>query len=453
MDLKSLLIGFNEAFTFFCVFPGVILLGLYLTIRLRGVQITKLKQSFAALLKSESGQQGNISRFEAISAVLAGNFGTGNISGIAVAMATGGPGALIWMWVMAFLGAAIQYASCILGVKYRTKNDDQEYVGGPMYYLSEGLGFKALGTFFAVAILFGAITVGNFAQVNSMILPLQKMGLNPLLCGFAIAGFVGYVTLGGLSRMAKFASLIVPVKACLYLIFALIILGLHYDQIIPAFGIMFKAALNPQSVAGGFLGMGVMKAITTGFDRGIFATDAGTGIVPILQSSAKTSNPVVDGLCTLVAPFLVMVVCTMTGLVLLVTGAWQHPELKSTNMVTFAFTEGLGSQLGAYVVIISLVLFGYTTILAWACCAEKAAGYLWGSQYSSYIKIFYIALIPMGALMHVDMVWVLADICITMLLISNMIGIAGLSEEVIVASREYFGTKREEEAEQIPALD
>jgi len=435
---KTLLINFNEALTFFFVFPTIVLFGLYLTAKLRFVQISKLRLSFSYLLKKESHSQGNISHYQAISSVLAGNFGTGNISGMAVAISTGGPGALVWMWIMAFLGAAIQYTSCVLGVKYRKQNADGEYVGGPMYYLRDGLGFKKLAGLFAFFTLIGALAVGNFAQVNSVILPLEKMGFNPLLCGIVIAIFVGIVSVGGMRRIAWLASYIVPFKALLYLGTALIILGLNGDKVIPAFKLMFTAAFDPQSAFGGVLGFSVVRAISSGFDRGLFATDAGTGIVPILQSSARTSNPVIDGVVTLVAPFLVMIVCTTTGLVLLVTGVWQDVGLQSTNMVTEAFQQGLGHSIGAYVVIIALILFAYTTILAWACCAEKAMDFLCGAKYANRFKYLYVALIPIGAILHVDLIWRLADISISLMLMTNLIGVIGLAKEVIADSRKFF---------------
>lgn len=438
LTLKTLLAGFNETFTFFCIFPAIICLGVYFTLKLRCVQISKLKMSLFYLLKKDTNEQGNISHFQAVSAVLAGNFGTGNISGMAVAIATGGPGALVWMWVMAFLGASIQYASCLLGVKYRKKNEEGEYVGGPMYYLSDGLGFKFLGVLFAICTLIGALTVGNFAQVNSIALPLQKLGFNPLICGLVMSVLVGLVTLGGIERVAKLASVVVPFKACIYLGTALLIIVLNVEQLIPALKLMFTAAFSPHSILGGVAGFGVVKAITTGFDRGIFATDAGTGIVPILQSSARTTNPVIDGVVTLITPFLVMIVCTATGLVLIVTGAWQQSDLRSTNMVTYAFEQGLNSEIGAYIVIVALILFAYTTILAWACCAEKAIGFLFGTRNTHWFKYVYILLVPVGAIIHVDMIWILADISISFMLIINMIGVARLSSDVIKESRDYF---------------
>lgn len=435
--------SFNESFTFFCVFPGMLMLGLYLTCRLRFVQISKFHLSFANLVSKKQSSQGNISHFEAVSTVLAGNFGTGNISGMAIAVATGGPGALVWMWVMAFFGSAIQYASCFLGVKYRTKNSNGEFVGGPMYYLSQALGWKSLAALFAVLTLFAAISVGGFAQVNSMMLPLNALGLNPLPCSIVLAFLVAVVLIGGVGRLAKFASMVVPVMAFLYLSAALVVLFLHSDLVPQALMLMLSSAINPEAAFGGFLGAGLLKTITTGLDRGLFATDAGTGIVPILQASARSDHPATDGLVTLVAPFCVMLVCTMTGLVLLVTGAWQQEGLQSTNMVTFAFQEGLGSFGGAAIVIVSLLLFGYTTILAWACCAEKAAGYLFGSRRGAWFKYLFIALIPVGAFLQVDLVWALADLCITGMLATNMVGIAALANEVIDESRDYFSPRSE----------
>ncbi len=442
MDLKNFLESINLGFTLCIVFPSIVALGLYFTIKLNCVQITRLPLSFASLLKKGSGDMnGNISRFGALSAVLAGNFGTGNISGMAVALCTGGPGALVWMWIMAFFGATIQYASSILGVSYRQKLQNNEYVGGPMYYLRDGLGYKKLAALFATFTILGAITVGLFAQINSVVLPLEKIGLNPFYSSLCLMCLVAIVTLGGIQRIASFASYIVPFKALLYLGTAFVILFLHADKIPHAFGLMFESAFDFTAVAGGALGMGLFHAIKTGFDRGLFATDAGTGIVPILQASSRSENPVIDGIVTLVAPLMVMIVCTTTGLVLLVTGAWQQIGLESTNMVTFAFSQGLGSQAGGYIVVVTLLLFAYTTILAWGYCGEKAFGFLLGSRANKkrilFFRYFYILLVPVGSLLHVSLIWTLADIAITLMVITNVIGITKLRGKVVQASQSY----------------
>lgn len=437
MELKSLLEFFNHHFTLFAIFPAIILIGIYFSIKLRLVQIFKLKKSFASLTKSNKSEEGAISRFEAISAVLAGNFGTGNISGMAVAIATGGPGALVWMWIMAFFGTVIQYASCILGVAYRHKTANSEYAGGPMYYLRDGLGYKKLASLFALFTLFGAITVGNFAQINSVVLPLQKMGFEPLYCGLVMAVLVGIVILGGIKRLAVFASYIVPFKAIIYLAAAFMIIFFNLDKVLPAFKLMFEHAFGFSSVAGGVMGVSVLKAMTTGFDRGLFATDTGTGIVPILQANARSEHPVMDGIATLAAPLMVMIVCTATGLVLIMTGAWLEPGLQSTNMVTHAFSIGLGSSFGGYIVVISLVLFAYTTILAWSYCGEKAFEYLVGTKHAHWFRYIFIALVPVGCMVYLDTVWILADISITLMLFINLIGVLGLSKVVIDSTNEF----------------
>lgn len=428
----------NQIITFWFIFPFILGLGIYLTWRLRGIQFRKLGLSFSLLWKSDKEDQGNISHFEAISAVLAGNFGTGNISGMAVAVSMGGPGALVWMWLITFFGSIIQYASCLLGVKYREKHEDGEFVGGPMYYLSNGLGQKGLGTLYAFFAIIGAFTIGNFVQVNSVTLPLEGIQADPIYCSVILAVLVGVVILGGMKRFASLASSVVPVMAVLYFGAALLILGWNIDKISPALSLMFKTAINPESVLGGALGYGIMKSITIGFGRAVFATDAGLGLAPIIQSSAKTTHPVIDGLVALAAPFLVMIVCTVTGLVLLVTGVWQDPDLKSTNMCIAAFEKGLGHEAGSYVVIISLLLFAYTTILAWSCCGERAVEYLFGKSKIRVFQILYIVLIPFGAMMHVDSVWVIADIAISLMMIVNLIGIAALSNVVVSETQSYF---------------
>lgn len=437
MDIKGILESFNQNFTLFAIFPAVIGVGLYLTLKLRFVQVSQLKKSFQVLTSPSTATEGNISRFAALSTVLAGNFGTGNISGMAVAIATGGPGALVWMWVMAFFGAALQYASCMLGVAYRRQMKNGEYAGGPMYYLRDGLGMKKLATAFCLFTLFGSLAAGNFAQINSVILPLQKMGFDPLYVSLGIAFFVGVVILGGIKRLSNFAALIVPVKAFLYLGTALIIIFMNIDRVGDAFQLMIRHAFGFSSVVGGALGFGIVKMMTTGFDRGLFATDAGTGVVPILQANARSENPVIDGISVLAAPLMVMVVCTATGLVLILTGAWQEPGLHSTNMVTHAFTQGLGTPIGGLIVIISLVLFAYTAVLTWAYCGEKALEFLIGPGKQQWFRYFYIAMVPVGSFLHVDLIWTMADIAITLMLFLNIIGIAGLSKHVIDSSRAF----------------
>lgn len=435
--LIDFLTHYNQLFTFYLIFPAMIFLGVYLSVRLRFLQLFKLKMGLRQLFKREENAVGNLSHYQAVASVLAGNFGTGNISGMAVALTTGGPGALVWMWIMAFLGSIIQYASCLLAVKYRQKNVNGEYVGGPMYYL-ERLGFKKLAVLFAVLVLFGALGVGIFAQINSMTLSLGNVGIAPWLASTVIALFVGVVVLGGVGRVAKVSSTVIPIMALLYLGSALVILVMHLNQLPMAFGLMLKAAFNPHAVVGGTLGYTMMKMISTGLGRALFATDVGTGYVPILQAGAKTRDPVIDGVVALVAPFLVMIVCTTTALVLIVTGAYSIEGLQSTNMIVQAFQAGVGQTFGLIIVNIALLLFGYTTILAWGCCFERATGYLFGNRYRLPFRLLFIALVPVGSLLRVDFVWVFADVTLSMMAFCNLVGVFCLSKEVIEDSREFF---------------
>lgn len=438
MDIKFLAGNFSHLFTLYIIFPFVLFLGIYLTFKLNFIQLRKLNLSLKFLIKKEEAVTGGITQYQAIAAVLAGNFGAGNIPGMAVAISTGGPGALIWMWVMAFLGASIQYASCLLGGKFSKMNGQAERVGGPMYYLSDGLGFKRLSLLFSFFTILGSITIGNIAQVNSMLLPLNEAGIPPFVTLGIIVVLTSVVILGGVQRFAKVVASLVPIMAILYLTATSIILIINSEKILPALKLMIQYAFNPSSVIGGALGFGIFKAISAGFDRGLFATDAGTGLVPILQSSARSKHPVINGIVTLIAPFLVMIVCTGTGLVLIITDAWLDKSLVSTNMVTHAFGKGLNNAIGPYIVIVALIMFAYTTILAWASCGEKAVSFMWGFKHASLFRYFYISLIPLGWFIPVEMVWTLSDISISLMLVTNLIGVALLSKQVILESRDYF---------------
>lgn len=440
MDFLSLLSRFNQFFTLYLVFPAIVFLGLYLSVRLRLIQFGKLSLGFATLFKRGQGE-GNISHYQAVAAVLASNFGTGNISGMAVALATGGPGALVWMWVMTFLGSVLQFVSCFLGAKYRKKNERGEYVGGPMYYLKEGLGWRRISALFSLVVIGSAFAAG-FVQVNSVALPLAQMGVPPWLCGSFLAFFVAIAILGGAVRIAKVSSAVVPIMAFLYLGSAAGILVLHADQLPPLLALIGKAAFGKGAYVGGAAGFAVMRALTVGFDRAIFAADIGTGSVTILQSEARSEHPAITGVVTLVAPFLVMLVCSATMLVLLVTGAYAVPELQSTNMVTYAFEKGLGGTYGSMIVLIALILFGYTTILAWASCLARASAFLFKPNTVRLLQLLFICLIPLGAMLKVHMVWTLADIALTLMLIFNLAGVAALSKEVIGETRAFFLPKK-----------
>lgn len=429
--MVTFLHSLNHYLALFIIFPLILVLGIYLSIRLNFIQFSKLKFGIKTLLKKNGKDEGNISNFEALAAVLAGNLGTGNISGMAVALTTGGPGSLIWMWVMATLGAIIKFADCFLSFKYREKNSQQEYVGGPMYYLAKGLKLKKVATLFAIFAIISACTVGNLVQVNSMMLPLTKMGLSTgWMMSFLILA-VSAVLLGGLQRLAKVVSIMVPIMTCIYLSAAFLIIYNYRENLLEAISLIFQSSYSLKSFVGGAAGITVAHAITTGFERGIFATDAGCGIAPILQAGARCKDPVIEGIIGMIAPFIVMIICTITALVLMITGAWQHSGEFSTNMCTWAFEVGFGHAIGKYIVVVSLVLFAFTTIITWAFCGEKACEYLFSYSSIKKFKYFYILILPFGALFYSNVIWTLADISIGCMVVTNLIGVVGLSSKII----------------------
>ncbi len=420
------------------VVPLVFFSGLYLSIKLRWLQLTHFKQGLRLLLK-KSSESSAFSSFTAVAAILGGNLGTGNIAGIAIALSTGGPGALFWMWVMAFLGAIIKFCGCFLGVKYR-KRAGPLWIGGPMYYLRDDLGFKRTAQFYCIFLIVAALTVGNLVQVNSVALPLHAAGLAPVWSGLVMAIFVGIVLLGGARRFARVTERIVPVMAFAYLIACVIILVRYNELIFPSLKLIWAAAWAPNAVLGGAVGFSLFETIRAGFDRGLFATDAGLGLEAILHAQVDKSpkmslnaHAYTQGLITIVAPICVMVVCMFTGLVLLVTGVWQDHSLESTNLCVRAFQLGLKLPHAEIFLILTIFLFAFTTILTWTHCAEKAVTFLVPYKPMRAVHIFRwlaILCIPIGSFSSVRFVWTIADIANNLMLILNVVGILALSKEV-----------------------
>lgn len=438
IDCTSTLEFLNAYISSFVIFPLILLVGLYLCLYLGPIQFTQFRTAISNLMgKNRKGCKKHLSSFEALVTVLAGNLGTGNISGMAVALATGGPGSLPWMWVMAFFGAIIKYAGCVLGLKYRDKKSCGRYVGGPMFYLDQGLGWKPVAWVFSISALFCSLTVGNLVQVNSLALPLERAGIPPLGFGLIMAALVGAVIWGGLKRVTSVVTAVVPFMTFLYIGFAFYILFLFSHEIIPACKEIFAEAFNFQSLMGGALGFSMLKAIGVGFERGIFATDAGTGVAPILQSGIKTENRIIEGIIAMIAPMVVMCICSITFLVLMVTKAHLSSE-ESTNMCLWAFSHALFFPFSHHIVTVSLFFFAFTTIIAWFTCAEKVLYYLFSVQESRIFKYLFIALIPFGAIAQSHLVWHLADFFLGVMLISNVMGIIGLSTELIEDSKEFL---------------
>lgn len=436
----------KNTLSLYLLIPFVALVGLAMSIRFKFVQCTNIVGAWKYFIQDRDPSGRRSSSFSALSAVLGGNLGTGNISGIAVALTIGGPGALFWMWVMALLGSVLKFINCTLGVLYREKNDQGEYVGGPMYYLAKGLKSKTAAALYSILAIFAALTVGNLVQMNSLALPFTKAGVHPLITGIGMALIIASVILGGLHRFSKVASFVVPFMAVGYVATCLIILLMHVEHIWPAIQIIYQCAFDPTAVVGGFAGYTLLAAIKVGFDRGLFATDVGVGIDAIVHASveSKSSLPqtaLTQGLISTLSPVIVMVVCSLTGLVLMVTQAWQVPGLESTNICIEAFQRGLGIPFAGHIITVTLFFFAFTTILTWSFCADKAVEYLFSRRMIKPFQFLFVAVIPLGALFHVTLVWTIADIFMNLMLILNLIGIVGLYREV---ARLYEGPTRAE---------
>ncbi|MCS5707993.1 amino acid carrier protein [Candidatus Berkiella cookevillensis] len=417
--------------------PVLAIVGLYFSIKLRFVQITHISRAWSFFIGDrELKEDGHATSFSALSAVLGGNLGTGNIAGIAVALTMGGPGALFWMWVMAILGSVLKFVGCTLGVLYRTRDEAGEYVGGPMYYLHRALGLKKTAKFFCIITILTAFTVGNFVQMNSLALPIMEAGIHPMLIGVLMSILVGGVILGGLHRFSAVVSRVVPLMALFYIVACGSLILMNFEKIIPSLALILKAAFQPLPMASGVIGYTVLEGIRTGFDRGLFATDCGVGIAPILHSSvdSKTNRvrtALTQGLISTLSPLIVMIVCMLTGLVLMVTDAWLITDLESTNVCIEAFKKGFGYDWAGHLITITLFFFAFTTILTWSFCADKAIEFLFSRKYIKVFQYIFILSIPLGAYFTVTFVWTLADLFMNLMLLINISALVLLFNRVL----------------------
>lgn len=423
--------------------------GLYLTIRLGLLQVVKLPLALRYLFtkdKDDDSGDGDVSSFAALCTALSATIGTGNIVGVATAIKTGGPGALFWMWVAAFFGMATKYAEGLLAVKYRVVDENGQMSGGPMYYIEKGLGNKWLAKMFALFGIFVAcFGIGTFAQVQS-ISTAAKDTLNiPIwITAIILTILVAMVTLGGIKSISKASEWIVPFMAIFYIAGGIIILIFNAPAIPQAFVLILESAFTPTAAVGGFIGATVMMAIKNGIARGVFSNESGLGSAPIAAAAAKTKSCVRQGLISMTGTFIdTIIVCTMTGLVLIVTGAWST-ELEGAAMTNQAFRVGLPiAEIGQYIVTIGLIFFAFTTILGWNYYGERCTEYLFGIKGIKPYRFIYIVLVGIGAFLKLDMIWTLADIVNGLMAIPNLIGLIGLRGVVIDETKIYFATLKE----------
>ena len=424
--------------------PLLILLsgtGLYLTLRLGFIQIRYLPRALGYLFKKDKGGKGDVSSFAALCTALAATIGTGNIVGVATAVQAGGPGAIFWMWLVALLGMATKYAECLLAVKYRVRDKNGFMAGGPMYYIERGLGIKWLAKLFA---LFGVMVaffgIGTFPQVNAITYAMQDTFNVPVLVtAIIVTLLVGLIILGGVKRIATASSVIVPFMAILYVTTSLVIILLNIEKVPDAISLIIYSAFEPQAALGGAVGFTVMKAIQSGVARGIFSNESGLGSAPIAAAAAQTREPVRQGLISMTGTFLdTIIVCTMTGIVLVLTGAWNNPDLAGATVTNYAFAQGLGTSIGATIVTVGLLFFAFTTILGWCYYGERCFVYLVGIRGVKLYRLAYIVLVGLGSFLHLNLIWIIADIVNGLMAFPNLIALIGLRKVVIEETKDYF---------------
>ena len=435
--------------------------GIMLTIRLGLIQVTKLPQALKLIFKSDDSGEGDISSFGALCTALAATVGTGNIIGVATALAAGGPGALFWMWLAAFFGMATKYAEGVLAIKYRQTDANGQVAGGPMYYITNGMGekFKPLAIFFAFSgILVALLGIGTFTQVNAITSSIENtLHLPAEVVGIVLAILVGIVTFGGINSISKVAEKIVPVMAISYLIICLTILATHYASIVPAFQLIFESAFTPLAAVGGFTGATVAMAIRNGIARGVFSNESGLGSAPIAAAAAKTEWAAEQGLISMTGTFIdSLIICTLTGLTLMVTGVWQMEDVATGALTETAFNTVLptmgGLPLGSLLLMVCLSLFAFTTILGWNYYGERCCEFLFGVKSIMPYRLIFVLMVGLGAFLQLEAVWLIADIVNGLMALPNLIAIVALSGVVVAETKAYFEHLQQSKLQSVEAI-
>jgi len=439
--------------------PMLILLlgtGIYLTIKLRGVTLTKIPHAISLIFtKDKDTSEGDVSAFEALATALSSTIGTGNIAGVATAIAVGGPGAAFWMWMAALVGMATKFAEGVLAVKYRVKNKAGEMAGGPMYYIQEGLGekWKPLSIFFAACgVMVAWLGIGATVQANSMADALNaNFGIKPLYTGIVLSILVGAVVLGGIKRIAKVASKIVPLMSVIYIGGTLYIILSHIGQLPAAVALIIDSAFNGQAAIGGFAGAGVMLALRKGISRGIFSNEAGLGSAPIAHAAAKTDNPVRQGLIAMLGTLIdTIIICSLTTLTIIMTGVWNN-GMTGAALTTEAFNVGMPGP-GGLVIAIGIIFFAFSTTLGWCYYGEKCIEYLLGTKAVIPYKFIYILCILMGATVKLELIWAISDVVNGLMAFPNLVALLGLSGVVISMTKDYFNNINIEKSEEVKTI-
>ena len=413
--------------------------GVFLTVGLRFIPWRKLPEGLALSVRPSRGA-GDISPFQALMTALAATVGTGNIAGVATAIYFGGPGALFYMWVIALIGMATKYTEAVLAVAYREVDELGNHVGGPMYYIKNGVGAKfptlalVLAPAFAIFTALAGFGIGNGVQAHSVASALDSnFGVPVLVSGLVMMVAVGLVLIGGIRRIAEVASALVPTMIVVYIGSAVLVLAYNYAAIPAAFGLIFQYAFTPTAAEGGAIGASIMLAIRWGFARGIFSNEAGLGSAAIAHAAAKTDDPIQQGLVGMVGVFIdTLIVCTLTGLVIITSGLWTG-DVNGAALTSAAF--GATLPWGGALVAVSLALFAFTTLLGWSYYGERAVEFLFGIKAIWPYRIVWVLAIPVGAMTSLDLVWNMADALNAMMALPNLIALFILAPAVFTMTR------------------
>ncbi|MBJ7278416.1 sodium:alanine symporter family protein [Marinobacter salarius] len=420
--------------------------GLFLSIGLKLMPVLKLRAGFQLMWKGRTGaeSEGEIPPFQALMTALSATVGTGNIAGVATAVFLGGPGALFWMWLTALVGMATKYSEAVLAVRFREVDERGAYTGGPMYYIRNGLGKKWawLGVLFAIFAAVAAFGIGNTVQANSVADVLEtNFNLPHWITGLVLMVLVGLVLIGGIKRIGQVASTLVPFMAIAYILVGLMVLAINAEQIPNAIAMVFTHAFSPVAAEGGFAGAAVWAAIRFGVARGIFSNEAGLGSAPIAHAAAQTKNPINQGMVAMLGTFIdTIIVCSITGLVIISSGAWTSGETGAA-LTSLAFETGLPG-FGNYVVAISLAIFAFTTIIGWSFYGERCIEFLFGVKAIVPYRVIWILAIPVGATINLGLIWLIADTLNAMMALPNLVALLLLSPVVFKLTREHFEKER-----------
>ena len=416
--------------------------GIFLSLGLKGFTLTYIAVAFKQLFsKEEDSSSGEISSFQSLTTALSATVGTGNIAGVATAIFVGGPGAIFWMWVSAVFGMATKFAEAFLAIKYREKNELGETIGGPMYYIKNGLTSKFIvfAYLFAAAGMIAALGIGNGVQVNSVSQVINnEFGFSTFSIGIVIAILVALVILGGIKSIGNITSKLVPVMSLVYILGGLLIIILNSSQVGYVFNLIVTSAFTTTAATGGFAGATVWMALRYGVARGVFSNEAGLGSSPIAHAAAKTNNPVKQGMISMLEPLIdTLIVCTITAFVILMSNQWVG-EINGAVLTVASFENLLAN--GKYIVIFGLILFSFSTIIGWSYYGEKCVEFLFGSGVIIYYRILWIVIIPVAASIELNLMWLIADIMNGLMSIPNLIALILLAPVIFRQTSESIGS-------------